>query len=77
VRLDSGRAFFPVSRADAQGFGSAITYARRYQLSAFLALAADDDDDGNAASATKKSAKELGRLAKSTTTTGDAVDDFI
>ena len=33
-----------------QGMGSAITYARRYSLSAMLGLAADDDDDGNAAS---------------------------
>ena len=33
-----------------QGMGSAITYARRYSLSALLGLTADDDDDGNAAS---------------------------
>ena len=33
-----------------QGMGSAITYARRYSLSAMLGLAADDDDDGAAAS---------------------------
>ena len=33
-----------------QALGSAITYARRYQLSAFVGVAPDDDDDGNAAS---------------------------
>ena len=33
---------------DVQSIGSAITYARRYALSAILSLAADDDD-GNAA----------------------------
>jgi len=33
-----------------QGLGSAITYARRYQLSAFAGVAPDDDDDGNLAS---------------------------
>jgi hypothetical protein len=33
---------------DVQSIGSAITYARRYSLSAILSLAADDDD-GNAA----------------------------
>ena len=33
-----------------QGMGSAITYARRYQLAAFVGVAPDDDDDGNAAS---------------------------
>jgi hypothetical protein len=38
-----------LSKADAQGMGSAITYARRYSLCAVLNLVADDDDDGNAA----------------------------
>ena len=31
-----------------QAIGSAITYARRYALSAAVGLVADDDDDGNA-----------------------------
>lgn len=34
---------------DPQGQGSAITYMRRYSLSAMLGLATEDDDDGNAA----------------------------
>ncbi len=33
-----------------QKMGSAITYGRRYSLSAMLGLAADEDDDGNEAS---------------------------
>lgn len=33
-----------------QGYGSAITYARRYALAAMVGVAPDDDDDGNAAS---------------------------
>jgi len=37
-------------KQDPQGFGSAITYAKRYALSAILGVVADDDDDGNAAS---------------------------
>jgi len=43
---------YPVrpSQNTPQGMGSAITYARRYSLSALLGLTADDDDDGNAAS---------------------------
>ena len=32
-----------------QALGSAMTYARRYSLSAFLGVTAEDDDDGNAA----------------------------
>jgi hypothetical protein len=37
-------------KQDPQGFGSAITYAKRYALSAMLGVVADEDDDGNAAS---------------------------
>lgn len=40
----------PTTKADAQGYGSAITYARRYAFSAILGLAAEEDDDGTAAS---------------------------
>jgi hypothetical protein len=39
------------TKNDPQGKGSAITYQRRYALSAVLGLDIDDDDDGNAASA--------------------------
>ena len=35
---------------DPQGSGSAITYARRYSLEAFLSLSTGNDDDGNSAS---------------------------
>lgn len=38
----------PVSRPDAQGVGSAVTYARRYALSALVGVA-PEDDDGEAA----------------------------
>ena len=38
----------PVSKADAQGVGSAVTYARRYALAAMVGIV-QDDDDGNAA----------------------------
>jgi hypothetical protein len=40
----------PVSKHDAQGYGSALTYARRYALCAFVGIA-PEDDDGNGASA--------------------------
>lgn len=38
------------TRADPQGFGSALTYAKRYALCAMLGVVADDDDDGAKAS---------------------------
>lgn len=42
------------SKDDAQGRGSATTYARRYSLLAMAGAAPDDDDDGNAASGAVK-----------------------
>lgn len=39
-----------LDKANPQGQGSAITYARRYALMAVLGLVADEDDDGNKAS---------------------------
>lgn len=41
--------YVPVTKKDAQGVGSAITYGRRYSLAAIVGVASDDDDDGNAA----------------------------
>lgn len=46
----SGTMPLVLSKQDAQGQGSAITYARRYALMAVLNLVADEDDDGNEAS---------------------------
>lgn len=39
----------PVQRKDAQAFGSAETYARRYSLSAAFGVSASKDDDGQQA----------------------------
>lgn len=46
-----GRYPLRPTKQDPQGFGSALTYAKRYSLAAMLGVVADDDDDGNAASA--------------------------
>ena len=39
----------PLSKTDPQGYGSALTYARRYTLAAVVGLYADEDDDAEAA----------------------------
>lgn len=44
-----GTLFVPADKSNAQGFGSALTYARRYALMAAFGIPAEDDD-GNAAS---------------------------
>lgn len=43
------KLYVPVSKKDAQGFGSALSYARRYALAAIANIATDDDDDANTA----------------------------
>jgi hypothetical protein len=46
--LSLGTLFVPANKQDAQGFGSALTYARRYGLMTAFGVPAEDDD-GNAA----------------------------
>ena len=50
--LRSGKLPIPVAKSDAHGYGSAITYGKRYSLMAVLGICTEDDD-GNAASAGK------------------------
>lgn len=40
-----GELFLPVTKKDAQGFGSALSYARRYALAAIVGITSDEDDD--------------------------------
>ena len=46
--LSAGKLHVPAVKHDAQGYGSALTYARRYSLMAACGIA-PEDDDGNAA----------------------------
>lgn len=55
--IKSKVAVHPVKK-DPQGMGSAITYGRRYSLSAIVGVVADDDDDGNSASAKDQPPKD-------------------
>lgn len=48
--IESDPLTLKADKATAQGAGSAITYARRYALSAMLGISSEDDDDGNFAS---------------------------
>lgn len=67
-----GTMSIPVSKVNAHGYGSAITYARRYALSAVLGVVADDDDDGNKAS---EAPTVAGRIAASNITARGAADE--
>lgn len=43
-----------VGKLDAQAYGSALSYAKRYSLSSAFGVVAEEDDDGNAASSPEK-----------------------
>lgn len=59
----TGMLFVPASKQDAQGYGSAITYARRYSLQTAWGVPADDDD-GNAATAAAPRIAPVAEAAK-------------
>lgn len=52
-----GKLFVPASKQDAQGYGSALTYARRYSLLTAFGVC-PEDDDGNDATASYRAAPE-------------------
>ena len=51
-QISSGKLHVPATKHDAQGYGSALTYARRYSLMTACGIA-PEDDDGNSAAKTK------------------------
>jgi hypothetical protein len=64
--MSAGKLHVPAAKQDPQGYGSALTYARRYSLMAACGIA-PEDDDGNAASRPKQTQP----------LTASAVADFI
>lgn len=61
--MSAGRLHVPAAKQDPQGYGSALTYARRYSLMAACGIA-PEDDDGNAASKPKAGAPAGGTRPK-------------
>lgn len=55
--ISLGVLFVPASKQDAQGFGSALTYARRYALVTAFGVPVEDDDGNAAAAASRKDAQ--------------------
>lgn len=64
--LRCGKLHVPASKQDPQGYGSALTYARRYSLMAACGIAPEDDDANSAAEklAAEKKAAEKNRPPK-------------
>jgi len=50
----------PLPKADPQGYGSALTYARRYSLATLVGLVVEDDDGEAACGRSRKDRKKVG-----------------
>ena len=76
--LESEPCVLPVEKPNAQAVGSAISYARRYSLAAFLGIAAGtEDDDGAAASKVtqqKASPSEAAKAARAASLTKQSTE---
>lgn len=72
--FDSDKLSLKPDKSSPQGIGSALSYGRRYQLTALLGIAGEEDDDGNAAEPKKqkeskgKGTRSRGERPKSETT---------
>lgn len=70
--ISGGKLHVPATKQDAQGYGSAMTYARRYSLQAACGIAPEDDDGNHASRPVKpkstRSKAELEALITATTT---------
>ena len=73
--IRSGRLHVPASKQDPQGYGSALTYARRYSLMTCCGIAAEDDD-GNAVSRKPTPAPPKPVQPTTITPTEGAMDSF-
>lgn len=71
--LDCGRLHVPAVKNDPQGYGSALTYARRYSLMSACGIA-PEDDDGNAAQ--REAAKPAARVTMSERAIADHIASF-
>jgi hypothetical protein len=61
-----GKLHVPASKSDPQGYGSALTYCRRYSLCASMGIAPEDDDGNAAAEAAKRAAEAKKRQDEAT-----------
>jgi hypothetical protein len=62
--LEFGPLVMPATKPDAQGFGSAGTYCRRYSLQSVAAIVGDEDDDANEASKPAQAPQKAAKASK-------------
>lgn len=68
--IESEPLSLKMDKVTAQGAGSAITYARRYAVSAMLGISSEDDDDGNNAEPKKEATVNTGSRGSSNLSEG-------
>jgi hypothetical protein len=76
--ISFGKIFVPAQKRDAQGFGSALTYARRYGLMTAFGVCPEDDDGNSAVSSTRErkvQAEYAADLVPSMIAELEAIDD--
>lgn len=66
-----------LSKNDMQGMGSAITYARRYGLTALLGVAADEDDDGQRNADSLRGTPKNVQKQNQTASNGNHINNFM
>lgn len=66
-----------LGKNDMQGYGSAVTYARRYGLMSMTGVAPQDDDDGNAAAASAPKGQTQDPAPKAATDPAPEAIDYI
>jgi hypothetical protein len=74
--LESGPLHVPAAKNDPQGFGSAMTYARRYSLMAACGIAPEDDDGNAASKAPQRQAVDYVSVIKNAKTLDDLQTHF-
>lgn len=76
AQMSLGTMFVPADRNNAQGFGSAQTYCRRYGLMSAFGIA-PEDDDGNAAAAAPPARQSAPRSESAATVDRNTIAQMI
>ena len=71
--IESDPLILKADKATTQGAGSAITYGRRYAVSAILGISSEDDDDGNHATGNNDSFQEKAKKSESKKATQEEI----
>ena len=69
--LSGGKLHVPASKQDPQGYGSALTYAKRYSLQSACGIAPEDNDGGGAKKDGAMNLRELENWIVEIQTSGD------